>query len=136
LLGGELAAGQAHRDDRVGALGTARRRDVCTGAHTLGHTPGAVAGGPGRGKTSFLELLVETNVGRMPVVIVDPKGSPSLESAIRAHGSVAWKLGGQLLLLGLEKYSAGARAKEMLPTSALCVQDGQSRVKVRRWTQR
>jgi hypothetical protein len=69
-------------------------------------------------------LLVEAAAGRMPVVIVDPKGSPALEATVRAHGGIVWTLDGKVpadlldprlwqvpdLLLEAEEYSADARA--------------------------
>jgi hypothetical protein len=41
-------------------------------------------------------LLVEASVGRVPVVIVDPKGSPALEETVRAHGGIVWTLDGKV----------------------------------------
>ncbi|MCA1645527.1 MAG: hypothetical protein LC797_08705 [Chloroflexi bacterium] len=84
---------------------------------------GALFGGPGSGKTTFLQLLVEASAGRMPVVVVDPKGSPALEATVRAHGGQVWTLDGKLpadlldprprqvpdLLLEAEDYSPDAR---------------------------
>jgi hypothetical protein len=60
----------------------------------------------------------------MPVVLVDPKGSPALASTVHAHGGQVWTLDGRLpadlldsrrwqvpeLLLEGEDYSADARA--------------------------
>jgi hypothetical protein len=84
---------------------------------------GALFGGPGSGKTTFLELLVEASAGRQPIVIVDPKGSPALAAAVRAQGGMVWRLDGSLsadlldprpwqvpdLLLEAEDYSPEAR---------------------------
>ena len=76
------------------------------------------------GKTTFLQLLVEASAGRMPCVILDPKGSPALEQTVRAHGGIVWTLDGKVpadlldprpwqvadLLLEAEEYGADARA--------------------------
>ena len=85
---------------------------------------GLTVGGPGSGKTTFLQLLVEASVERVLCVIVDPKGSPALEQTVRAHGGIVWTLDGKVpadlldprpwqvaeLLLEGEEYSADARA--------------------------
>jgi hypothetical protein len=85
---------------------------------------GALFGGPGSGKTTLLQLLVEAAAGQMPVVIVDPKGSPALADTVRGHGGQVWTLDGRLpadlldprpwqvpdLLLEAEDYSTEARA--------------------------
>jgi hypothetical protein len=42
--------------------------------------------GQARAKTTFLQLLVEASAGQMPVVVLDPKGSPALAETVRAHG--------------------------------------------------
>src|SRR5215207_11263378 len=74
-------------------------------------------------KTTFLQLLVEASAGRMPVVVVEPKGSPALAETVRAHGGVVWTLDGRQpadlldprpwqvpdLLLEAEDYSPEAR---------------------------
>src|SRR5579859_7318381 len=69
--------GIRHRPDRVGvgyssAVGAVHLSD----RELAGH--GSVFGGPGSGKTTLLQLLVEASAGRVPTVIVDPKGSPAL----------------------------------------------------------
>jgi hypothetical protein len=84
---------------------------------------GAVFGGPGSGKTSFLQLLIEAAANQVPCVIVDPKGSPALEATVRAYGGQVWTIDGKLpadlldprphqvpdLLLEAEDYSPDAR---------------------------
>jgi hypothetical protein len=50
--------------------------------------PGFVVAGAGSDKTSFLQLLVEASAGRVPVLIVDPKGSPALEQTLRDYSGV------------------------------------------------
>src|SRR2546425_1239580 len=63
-------------------------------------------------------------IGRLPVVVLDPKGSPALADTVRAHGGQVWTLDGKLpadlldprpwqvpdLLLEAEDYSPEARA--------------------------
>src|SRR6266498_550707 len=71
--------GIAHRRDRVGvgyrsAVGAVH----LTARELAGH--GLTVGGPGSGKTTFLQLLVEASAGCQPVVVLDPKGSPALEA--------------------------------------------------------
>jgi hypothetical protein len=116
-------AGIVHRRDRVGigyksAVGAVH----LTLRELAGH--GAAFGGPGSGKTTFLQLLVEAATDQVPVVIVDPKGSPALAETVRAHGGQVWTLDGRLpadlldprpwqvpdLLLEAEDYSLEARA--------------------------
>ncbi len=87
-------AGIAHRRGRVGvgyksAVGAVH----LTVAELAGH--GLAVGGPKSGKTTFLQLLVEASVGRLPVVVLDPKGSPALADTVRAHGGQVWTLGWQ-----------------------------------------
>jgi DNA helicase HerA-like ATPase len=62
-----------------------RRGEAHLSARELaGH--GAAFGGPGSGKTTFLQLLVEASADQVPVVAVDPKGSPALAKTVRPHG--------------------------------------------------
>jgi hypothetical protein len=44
---------------------------------------GALFGGPGSGKTTYLQLLVEASAGKQPVVVVDSKGGPALADTAR-----------------------------------------------------
>jgi hypothetical protein len=118
--------GITHKRDRVGVGYTSATRSVFLSTRELaGH--GFLTGGPGSGKTTALQLFVEAAAGgkkRMPVVIVDPKGSPALEETVRAHDGIVWTLDGKVpadlldprpwqvpdLLLEAEDYSADARA--------------------------
>ena len=115
--------GITHKHGQVGVGYTSATRGVYLTVRELaGH--GALFGGPGSGKTTALQLAVEASAGRMPVVIVDPKGSPVLEATVRAHGGIVWTLDGKVpadlldprpwqvpdLLLEAEDYSADARA--------------------------
>ncbi len=84
---------------------------------------GVLFGGPGSGKTSFVQLLIQAYAGRLPAVVLDPKGSPALADAVRANGGTLWTLDGSLgadlldprpwqvpdLLLEAEDYSPEAR---------------------------
>jgi hypothetical protein len=114
--------GITHKRDRVGVGYTSATRSVHLSTRELaGH--GFVVGGPGSGKTTLLQLLVEASAGRVPVVIVDPKGSPALEATVRAHGGIVWTLDGTTpadlldpqpwqvpdLLLEAEDYASDAR---------------------------
>src|SRR5437899_4520643 len=116
--------GIAHRRDRVGVGYKSAVGEVhLTLRELAGH--GAAFGGPGSGKTTFLQLLVEAAGGQQPVVIVDPKGSPALADTVRAHGGQVWTLDGKLpadlldprpwqvpdLLLGGEDFSPNPRAR-------------------------
>src|SRR5215210_7845420 len=115
--------GIAHRDDRVGVGYRSAWGAVHLTECELAHH-GALFGGPGSGKTTFLQLLVEASAGRMPVVVVDSKGSPALAETVRAHGGQVWTLDGRLpadlldprpwqvpdLLLEAEDYSTEERA--------------------------
>ncbi|MDQ6671044.1 MAG: type IV secretory system conjugative DNA transfer family protein, partial [Chloroflexota bacterium] len=115
--------GITHRHDRVGiGYASATKPVHLSLAELAGH--GLAVGGPKSGKTTFLQLLIEASASRLPVVIVDPKGSPALEATVRAHGGQVWTLEGKLpadlldprpwqvsdLLLEAEDYSADARA--------------------------
>lgn len=116
-------AGIVHRRGCVGVGYRSAFSTVDLTERELAHH-GALFGGPGSGKTTFLQLLVEASAGQQPVVIVDPKGSPSLEETVRAHGGQVWTLDGRLpadlldprpwqvpdLLLEAEDYSTEARA--------------------------
>jgi hypothetical protein len=85
--------GIAHRRDRVGIGYASATRSVDLSVRELaGH--GLAIGGPGSGKTTFLQL-VEASAERVPCVIVDPKGSPALEATVRAHGGQVWTLDGR-----------------------------------------
>jgi hypothetical protein len=88
-------AGITHRHDRVGVgYKSATRAVHLTLRELAGH--GAAFGGPGSGKTMFLQLLVEASADQVPVVIVDPKGSPALADTVRVHGGQVWTLDGRL----------------------------------------
>jgi len=108
---------------------------------------GFVVGGPGSGKTTFLQLIVESAAGRMPVVIVDPKGSPALADTVRMHGGQVWTLDGKTPADLLDRRSwqvpdqlleakdiplMHARAG-MRHTSARCRKPGRSPCSTRRW---
>jgi hypothetical protein len=101
-------------------------RSVLAAAHlTLaelaGH--GLLVGGPKSGKTTLLRLLIEALCGRLPIVVIDPKGSDALAATVRALGGQVWTLDGKLpadlldprpwqvpdLLLEAEDYSVEAR---------------------------
>src|SRR6266566_5226139 len=116
-------AGIAHRRDRVGVGYRSAVGAVHLSVRELaGH--GLTVGGPGSGKTTFLQLLVEASAGQVPVVVLDPKGSPALADTVRAHGGQVWTLDGRMpadlldprpwqvpdLLLEAEDYSPDARA--------------------------
>jgi hypothetical protein len=98
-------------------------------------------------QTTFLQLLIEASAGHVPAVIVDPKGSPALEEALRAHRGVVWTLDGKLpadlldprpwqvpdLLLEAEDYSADARAyRDAVHHN--CGRPGRWRWTASRWT--
>ena len=57
-------------------------------AEVAGH--GLAAGGPKSGKTTFLKLLVEASADRLPVVLVDPKGSPGVWKVLQCSGIFRW----------------------------------------------
>ena len=115
--------GITHKRDKVGVGYTSATRSVHITSRELGDH-GAVFGGPDSGKTTFLRLLIEAMAGRMPIVVVDPKGSPALEATVRAHRGIVWMLDGRLpadlldprppvvaeQLLEDEDYSGNARA--------------------------
>lgn len=114
--------GIAHRSDRVGVGYASATSSVFLSSRELAHH-GAVFGGPGSGKTTFLELLIEALGRQLPLVVVDPKGSPSLAAAVRENGGLVWTLDGRLpadlldprpwqvpdLLLEAEEYNGDAR---------------------------
>jgi len=93
-----------------------------TVAELAGH--GVAVGAPKSGKTNFLQLLIEAAAGEIPIVILDPKASPTLAVTVRAYGGQVWTLDGKLpvdlldprphqipdMLLEAEDYSADARA--------------------------
>src|SRR2546423_8161829 len=71
----------------------------------------------------FCSCSSRASVGRLPVVVLDPKGSPALADTVRAHGGQVWTLDGKLPadlpdprpwqvpdVLEAEDYSAEARA--------------------------
>src|SRR5919202_2938438 len=116
--------GISHRRGRVG-LGYRRALFGAvhlTLAELAGH--GLAVGGPKSGKTTLLRLLIEACVGRLPIIVIDPKGSAELADTVRAHGGVVWTIDGKtpadLLdprpwqvpeqLLEAEDYSPEARA--------------------------
>jgi ABC-type glutathione transport system ATPase component len=77
--------GITHPRDRIGVGYKSAVGAVHLSVRELaGH--GALFGGPGSGKTTLLQLLIEASADQVPVVIVDPKGSPALEATVRAHG--------------------------------------------------
>src|SRR6266566_7035232 len=81
--------GITHRPDRVGVGYKSAVSAVHLSLRELaGH--GALFGGPGSGKTTMLQLLVEAAAGQQPVVIIDPKGSPALAETVRTHGGQVW----------------------------------------------
>jgi hypothetical protein len=97
---GWLAARRARRGIRQshGRIGVGYRSGLQQAYLTereLAHH-GALFGGPGSGKTTFLQLLIEASAGRMPVVVLDPKGSPVLANTVRALGGLVWTLDGTL----------------------------------------
>ncbi len=111
---------------RRGRIGVGYRSAVgavhLTLAELAGH--GLAVGGPKSGKTTLLRLLIEACVGRLPVVVIDPKGSAELADTVRALGGQVWTLDGRLpadlldprpwqvpdLLLEAEDYAPEARA--------------------------
>src|SRR5438045_1783275 len=69
--------GITHPRDRIGvgyksAIGAVH----LTVRELSGH--GALFGGPGSRKTTMQQLLVEAAADQVPVVVLDPKGSPAL----------------------------------------------------------
>ncbi len=114
--------GVRHPHGRVGVGYASVLRPVQISDQELAHH-GLVLGAPGSGKTTFLELLVEANVGRQPVVLLDPKGSARLAARVHALGGQVWTLDGTLpvdlldprpwqvpdQLLEAEEYAAEAR---------------------------
>src|SRR6266852_50833 len=86
-------AGISHPRGRVGVGYRSAVGAVHLTERELAHH-GALFGGPGSGKTTFLQLLVESSAGRRPIVVLDPKGSPELARTVRAHGGIVWTLDG------------------------------------------
>src|SRR5262245_32551547 len=76
-------AGVRHPRGRVAVGYRSATGAVYLSERELAHH-GAVFGAPGSGKTSFMQLVVEASAGRLPVVVVDPKGSPTLAETVRA----------------------------------------------------
>ena len=68
--------GISHKRDRVGVGYTSATRSVHLSIARARRPRRCVRRSGLSGKTTFLQLLVEATAGRMPVVIVDPKGSP------------------------------------------------------------
>src|SRR5262245_21310793 len=64
--------GIAHGHGRLGIGYRAATSSVHLTERELAHH-GAVFGGPGSGKTTFLQLLIEASSGRISVVVLDPK---------------------------------------------------------------
>lgn len=63
----------------------------------LGHH-GAVFGAPGSGKTTLLSLIVQGHSRIGPCIVIDGKGSRSMQAAIAAAGGLVWTIGGRLKL--------------------------------------
>ena len=48
------------------------------------------------GERMLTQLRATPETRQVPVVIIDPKGSPALEATVRAHGGQVWTLDGRL----------------------------------------
>jgi hypothetical protein len=115
--------GIQHPRGRVGVGYTsALGRVDLTLAEVAGH--GLTVGGPKSGKTTFLQLLIDAAAERLPIIVIDPKGSSALADTVREHTGVVWTLDGTLpadlldprphqvpdMLLEAEDYAPDARA--------------------------
>ncbi|HEY2596493.1 MAG TPA: hypothetical protein VGK33_21590 [Chloroflexota bacterium] len=78
------------------ASATRRRCAACISARASSLATAWSPAGPTLGKTTFLRLAIEAAAGRMPVVVVDPKGSPALEATVSSHAGTVWTLDGKV----------------------------------------
>src|ERR671930_96589 len=86
--------------------------------------------------------------GRLPIVVIDPKGSPALAATVRAHGGQVWTLDGTLpadlldprpwqvpdLLLELRTTRPRHVPTATPPSSGRCGRPGRWRWTAGRWT--